>query len=112
MRAATLGRLVVGAGCLAAPGAVLGLVGGPDRDDPTTQLVARVLGVRMLLQAGADLVLGRRTRGVAVLVELTHAGSMLPVAARWPEHRRTALVSAATATTLALLDTGPSGSSA
>jgi hypothetical protein len=107
VRSATAARLVLGGACLAAPGGVLAVVGGPDRDDPTTRLAARVLGGRLVLQAAADLALGPRTSRVGALVELTHAASMLPVAVRWPEHRRTALVSAAAAATIAVLDLGP-----
>jgi hypothetical protein len=104
MRSATVARLLLGGACVAVPARVLGLVGGPDRDDPTTALVVRVLGGRMLLQGAADMVLGRRTRGVDVAVELLHAASMLAAAAWWPDHRRTALASAAAATAIALLD--------
>lgn len=104
MRAATAARLVLGGACLAAPGELLGLLRSPDHDDPTTQLVARVLGGRWVVQAAADLVWGRRTRGTGAVVELTHAASMLPAAALWPAHRRTALLSAAAASCLAALD--------
>jgi len=104
VRTATLARLGLGGACLLRPDHVLDVIGGADRDDPLARLVARVLGGRLVLQAGADLVLGRRTRGIGVAVDLAHAGSMLPVAARWPAHRRTALVSAATAAAMALLD--------
>ena len=72
------------------------MVGGPDRHDPATRLVARALGGRLVLQGCADLAFGRRIRAVDVFVDLSHAASMLPVAVRWPAHRRTALVSAAT----------------
>ncbi len=112
MRAATLVRLGFGGVCLAAPFEVLGLVGGPDRSDPRTALVTRVLGGRLVLQGLADLAWGRRTGGVGVAVDLTHAASMLPVAALWPAHRRTAMVSAAGATATALLDLRRMGSSA
>jgi hypothetical protein len=104
MRAATLARLAFGGACLVAPARVLDVVGGPDRHDPTVRLVARVLGGRLVLQGCGDLVLGRRTRVLGVVVDLTHAASMLPVAARWSEHRRTATVSAALASVVALLD--------
>jgi hypothetical protein len=104
MRVATLVRLGLGGTCLAVPGEVLGLVGGPDRGDPRTLLVARVLGGRLVLQGIADLAWGRRTRRLGVAVDLAHAASMLPLAVLWPAHRRTALVSAAAATTTALLD--------
>lgn len=104
MRAATAARLVLGGACLAAPGELLGLLRTPDRDDRATQLVTRVLGARWVVQAGADLAWGRRTRRPDVVVELTHATSMLPAAAVWPAHRRTALLSAAVASCLAALD--------
>jgi hypothetical protein len=112
VRLATFLRLGLGSACLVSPDLVLDLVGGPDRDDPTTQLVARVLGGRMVLQGAADLTLRGRSRGVGVAVDLAHAASMLPVAALWPAHRRTALVSAAAASTTALLDLRSIGSSA
>jgi hypothetical protein len=104
MRIATVVRLVLGGACLVVPGGVLALVGGPDRDDQTTRLVARLLGGRLVVQAGADLAFGQRTRGLDVVVDLAHAASMLPAAARWPAHRRTALVSAAAAAGTAVLD--------
>jgi hypothetical protein len=52
----------------------------------------------------ADLSFGRRTRVPDVLVDLTHAASMLPAAALWRQHRRSALASAALATGIAVLD--------
>jgi hypothetical protein len=109
VRSATAARAALGSTCLVAPGPVLEVIGGPDMDDPATQLVVQVLGGRLLLQAAADLALGRRTRRFDVLVDLTHAASMLPVAARWPSHRRAALVSAAAATAIALLDLWSAG---
>ena len=104
MRPATILRLGLGGTCLLLPDQVLDVVGGPDRHDPTTRVVARVLGGRQMVQGCADLLLGRRTRGLDVVIDLTHAASMLPVALWWPDHRRTALVSAATAAAVALLD--------
>jgi hypothetical protein len=92
---------------MTSPGRVLAAVGGPDRDDPATQVVTRVLGARLVLQAATDLVVGRRIRGVEVAVDLTHAASMLPVAAHWPSHRRTATVSAVVAGGIAALDLVP-----
>jgi len=83
MRAATLARLAFGGACLVAPARVLDVVGGPDRHDPTVRLLARLLGGRWVLQGCGDLVLGRRSRVLGVVVDLTHAASMLPVAARW-----------------------------
>ena len=104
MRAATLVRLGLGAACLAAPDLVLDAVGGPDRHDPTTRRITQVLGGRLAVQGVGDIVLGPRTRRLDVLVDLTHAASMLPAAALWPRHRRSALVSAAVATGVAVLD--------
>jgi hypothetical protein len=104
VRPATLVRMVLGGACLAAPGQVLAAVGGPDRDDAATLVVTRVLGARLVLQAGADIVLGTRTRWVDVAVDSVHAASMIPVAVLSDEHRRTALVSLAAATTTAALD--------
>jgi hypothetical protein len=106
MRSATAARLLLGGACLAAPGRVLTLVGGPHRFDRRTERVTQALGVRMMLQAGLDLALGPRTRGIDVAVELAHATSMLPVAVISRAHRRSALVSAGLATGIALLDHG------
>ncbi|HEX3223982.1 MAG TPA: hypothetical protein VHR35_15570 [Nocardioides sp.] len=104
MRTATAARGLVGGACVLAPWALLATVGGPDRDDPRVAAVARVLGARLLLQAALDVAKGRRTRHLDAAVELSHAASMLPVAALWPLHRRSALVSAAVATGIAVLD--------
>jgi hypothetical protein len=89
---------------VARPQGVLEVIGGRDRSDPTTQAVTRLLGARLLLQASADVAGGRRTRALDVVVDLTHAASMVPVAVVWPDHRRTALVSAAAACAIAAVD--------
>ncbi len=104
MRAATTGRLLLGTACLAQPQRVLDVIGGPDCRDDVVRMIARALGARLVLQGLGDLVLGRRVRAADIAIEVTHAASMLPVAARWPEHRHSALVSAAAATCLSLLD--------
>ncbi|HEX3929364.1 MAG TPA: hypothetical protein VHW64_01580 [Nocardioides sp.] len=108
MRAATASRLAVGSACLVVPRQALALLGAADRDDPVVAAVARVLGVRLLVQAGVESLLGGqaagRARWLGAAVDLAHAASMLPVAHRWPEHRRSALVSAAAATATAALD--------
>ena len=104
MRAATVARLVLGGACLAAPETVLGAVGAPDHSDRRVQVIARILGLRLVLQAGLDAARGRSTRDLDVAVELTHAASMLPVAVIWPWHRRSASVSAALATGIAVLE--------
>jgi hypothetical protein len=102
--AATAGRLALGLLTLARPASVPTLVRSPDRDDPWTLLAARVLGGRLVLHAVADLTFGRRTRWPGIVVELTHAASMLPVALRSQRHRRSATVSAVCATALACSD--------
>jgi len=99
-------RLLLGTVCVAAPHLVLEAVGGPDQEDPRATRIARVLGARLLLQGGFDVLLGPRTRSVDMAVELAHAASMLPVAWIWPTHRRSALVSAACAAEISLLDVG------
>jgi hypothetical protein len=104
VRAATLARLLLGTVCLARPAVALEAIGGPDQGDDATELVARVLGGRLVLQGLGDLALGRRLRRADLVIELTHAASMLPAAAAWPRHRRSALASAAVATTIGLLD--------
>jgi hypothetical protein len=104
VRSATVARLGLGTVCAVAPGRVLAAVAGRDQDDPRVVAVTRVLGGRLLLQAGADLAFGPRTRTADVLVEVAHAASMLPAALIWPTHRRSALASAAGATSIALLD--------
>jgi hypothetical protein len=104
--AAIRARLVLGILCVAMPHRVLAAIGGRDRDDPRAAVIARVLGARLLVQAGVDAALGPRTRRVDVTVELTHAASMLPAALLWPIHRRSALVSAACGGGVALLDLG------
>jgi hypothetical protein len=104
MRTATVVRLGVGSVLLARPGQALAMVGAPDRHDDVVPLVARVLGGRLVLQAATDVVLHGRSRRVGLAVELAHAASMAAVVAVSPRHRRTASISAALATGLALLD--------
>ena len=58
----------------------------------------------MLLQAGVAARCGGRSRWLGAAVELSHAASMVPVVVLRPAHRRSASVSAAAATGIALLD--------
>jgi hypothetical protein len=104
VRPATLARLGIGSVCLGAPAGLLALIGGPDRDDPRTRDVVRVLGARMVGQAALDLAVGPRTRRVDLAVELLHAASMVPLALWSHTHRRSATVSALTASGIAVLD--------
>jgi hypothetical protein len=104
MRAATAARLVFGSACLVVPRRVLAAAGSPDRADLRVQRITRALGVRLVTQAALDRARGGRTEGLGIAVELTHAVTMLPAAVLWPAHRRSACVSAAIATGLAVLD--------
>jgi hypothetical protein len=106
MRVATAVRLLVGTACLARPTRVLELVGGLDRDDTHTRAIVRVLGGRLLVQSVADLAIGPRTRVPDVWIDGSHAASMVAAAFHWPEHRRSALTSAAVASAIAVLDAG------
>ena len=104
MRVATGARLILGTACLAEPVTLLAVVGGLDRDDAHIRVVVRVLGGRLLTQGVVDLALGSRTRRVDVAIDAAHAASMVLAARHWPDHRRSALVSAILATGIALLD--------
>jgi hypothetical protein len=104
MRPATAVRLGVGGACVAVPGWALAAVGAPDRNDLGVRRIAQVLGVRLVLQAGLDVARGRGDRGLDLALELTHAATMLPASVIWPAHRRSACVSAAIATGIAVLD--------
>lgn len=76
-----------------------------DRGTPPHWIV-RVLGARILLQAGVET---SRPRPVilrlGVAVDLTHAVSMLGAACIWPRYRRAALASAGSAAASALVGT-------
>ncbi len=104
MRLATAARLVEGGACVVAPGHVLAAVGAPDRGDRLIRRITRVLGLRLVLQAGLDAGRWQHSRAVDAAVELAHASSMLPAAMIWPAHRRSATVSAALAVGIAVLD--------
>ncbi len=101
-RALTLTRLAYGAVLLLAPTALLARLTrfGLDR---RARLVARVLGVRELLQA--ELVRRRPTRGRQLAgagVDAVHAASMIALARADQGRRRAALHNAASAVLLAL----------
>ena len=97
-------RLVLGGVWLTLPGPALRAVGAPDHDDPGVRAVTRLLGLRLVLQAGVAAHRGGRSRRWGAAVELTHAASMVPVVVLRPAHRRSASVSAVAATGIALLD--------
>ncbi len=101
MRSATTLRLVLGTLCLAAPDRVLAAARGAGWRE---SMVVRVLGARLLLQGGLDLTVGNLHRLPDAAVEVTHAASMVSLAAFRPAYRSPALTSAAVATSLAVLD--------
>ena len=104
MRPAVAGRLVLGVACLAAPRAVVRRVGRPADETTVVVALARVLGARLALQAVLDLAVGDRTRPWDVTVDLVHAASMVELARRFPDHRRLALASGATAAVIGVVD--------
>lgn len=66
--------------------------------------IARVLGARLVVQHAVVLAVPeRRVVAAGGVVDLLHALSMVPVAVLWPEHRRAAVVSAASAAAPAAL---------
>jgi hypothetical protein len=67
-------------------------------------MIVRVLGGRLVVQAVAELAWGPRARVLNAGIDATHAASMIVAAWRWPQHRRSALVSAAVAAGTATLD--------
>jgi hypothetical protein len=92
-------RGAYGVALCAAPGAVLGLAGGPPASR-RARTVARVLGVRQLLQAvAAEAALAPGTGSedrvmllaVGALVDTLHAASMLGLAVLDPPRRRAGL---------------------
>lgn len=60
--------------------------------------IVRVLGARLLAQAAPEAIRpSRRLLRLGLVVDLTHAASMLAAARIWPRYRRAALASAASA---------------
>ena len=90
------GRLGLGAGCLAAPGLVVRLLGFPERSS-TTLAFARMIGVRdlavalVLVATGPDPVVHRRAVLVAGLVDVGDAVCVAVGAARDPAIRTAAI---------------------
>ena len=96
IRAVSAGRLALAIGLLVRPRRCASLVSFGGRC-PAGWLI-RLLGARMLLQAGLELFRGsRRTLRLGAAVDALHAASMLAAAVRWPGYRRVALASAAVA---------------
>ena len=93
---------------LVQPPAVLRLIAG-DQDVPPSWIL-RLLGVRTLAQGAAESIRVRRDVLVlGVAVDLAHAASMVAAAMVWPHYRRSALISAGSATTSALVGAALTG---
>jgi len=110
VRGPDLARLTLGGLCLTRPELPLRwLRRGTRRPGPPggrgTRTVVRVLGARYLVQAVGGPWLHRSwVPAVDAAVDLTHAASMVGLAAVAPGHRRIALASAAAATAFAVAD--------
>ena len=84
---------LLGVAMAARPDAVARAVAGPDHPPPPPEV--RVLGVRELVQGIA--VAARPTRtviGLGILVDLSHAVTMVAATRVFPQYRRSAVVSA------------------
>ena len=90
-RAVAITRVLWGALLLAAPGAVIGLLGG--QDETASRRVLRVLGARHGVQGTFELV-GRDVGVAGTVIDLLHAGSALGFAAADRRWRRPALLDA------------------
>lgn len=103
----TLGRAGYGVALVAVPGLLIGLTG--QRPGGRACGVARVLGVRHLVQAGVTAAAqlsdpgGSVVLGGGAAVDLLHATSMVALGAVDPHARRAALSDAAVETTLAMI---------
>jgi hypothetical protein len=92
-----------GSALLTRPEAVLEGVGGPPPTDAETT-VARVLGARQVVQALAVRRWPHAGGRLGAVADGLHATSMLALAALKPRYRRAALVSAAVAVLLGVLE--------
>ena len=104
-----LARAGYGAALLCAPGPMIGVVTGqpPSR---RARRVARILGVRHLLQAAVTAANpGPEVVALGVVVDLLHAASMFAFAAAVPELRSAELADALAATALAVAEPTVSG---
>lgn len=89
-------HLTQAAALLGSPSAVARAVAGNGGIAPSW--LVQVLGARTLVQGAAEAV--RPTQGVrrvGIVVDVTHAASMLLAARIWPQYRRAALASAGAA---------------
>lgn len=101
LNAATVTRAAYGCALLLMPGALLRM-GGRAPAPPAAVTVARVLGTRNVLQAGATIARPTApTGGLGAAVDALHAATGVALAVVSPRWRRIALVDAAIATGLA-----------
>jgi hypothetical protein len=108
IRAVSTGRLALAIGLLVRPELCASLVSFGGRC-PAGWLI-RLLGGRLLVQAGYELATGsRRALRLGAAVDLLHAASMLAAAVRWPGYRRIALASAGLAGASAAVGLAGSG---
>ena len=99
-----LARAGYGAALLCAPGPMIGVVTGKPPSRRARQ-VARVLGVRHLIQAAVTaLNPGPEVVALGVVVDLLHAASMFAFAAVVPDLRDAELADALAATALAIAE--------
>lgn len=90
-RAVAITRLAWGGLLLAAPGTVIGLLGG--QDETASRRVLRILGARHGVQGAVELV-GQDIGVAGTVIDLLHAGSALGFAAVDRRWRRPALLDA------------------
>lgn len=102
MRFAVAARAIYGASLLLVPEALIRVASGEPGDRAPVVVVARILGLRHLVQA---LTIERKgTRNwllVGAAIDMTHALSMVGIAVLSRDHRRLAALDAALATGLA-----------
>lgn len=104
-RPVDLARLGLGVVAIARPDMLLRASTEPHGGRGKDRVVVRVLGTRYLLQAAAGVGLDRPWMpALDAATDLTHAATMLGLAALDRSHRRIALLSAAVATGFAVAD--------
>lgn len=102
-------RMAGGAALLARPQFIAARVAG-ERGGPVPARLCRLLGGRLLVQGAAEVVRPCRSTATAgAAVDLSHALSMAPAAAVWPQYRRSAALSATIAVLSAIGDSSLAG---
>ena len=98
----TLGmlRLLWATALLASPQRVIVLAGG--NDTPPSRLVARILGIRHLVQGAVEVALWPKGRRIGSVIDAAHAASAAAFACRVARWRRAAGTDAAVAASFAM----------